>query len=170
MLEGLGNLGDFIGGIAVVVSLIYLAIQVRANTRAVQSSSRQQVAEQYRITNRLRLDPEKAEAFWEGLVYYPDMPIAKRHLFGGLMTEEALFFQSVFAMHESAQLEGETYEAYLRWFSSVVATPGGKHQWDDAIKPIFPRRMISAVEKYMGQGQLLELTTMFPPHRNSDLD
>ncbi len=32
MLEALGNLGDFIGGLAVVVTLIYLAIQVRQNT------------------------------------------------------------------------------------------------------------------------------------------
>jgi hypothetical protein len=29
VLEDLGNLGDFLGGIGVVVTLLYLAIQVR---------------------------------------------------------------------------------------------------------------------------------------------
>ena len=36
MLNELGDLGDFIGGIAVVLSLIYLAIQIRQNTATVR--------------------------------------------------------------------------------------------------------------------------------------
>ncbi len=40
MLENLGNLGDFVGGIGVVVTLVYLAIQVRSNTRQVEENSR----------------------------------------------------------------------------------------------------------------------------------
>ena len=37
-LNELGSLGEFISGIAVVVTLIYLAAQIRHNTRAVRSS------------------------------------------------------------------------------------------------------------------------------------
>ena len=40
MLEDLGNLGDFIGGIGVAVTLVYLAIQVRSNTEQMRESSR----------------------------------------------------------------------------------------------------------------------------------
>ena len=32
MLDELGNLGDFIGGVAVLVTLVYVAIQIRQNT------------------------------------------------------------------------------------------------------------------------------------------
>ena len=39
MIETLGNLGDFIGGIGVVLTLIYLAVQVRQNTRRVNHNS-----------------------------------------------------------------------------------------------------------------------------------
>ena len=34
-LQDLGNVSQFIGGIAIVISLIYLAIQVRQNTRVI---------------------------------------------------------------------------------------------------------------------------------------
>lgn len=34
MLDTLANVGEFIGGIAVIITLIYLAIQTRANMRA----------------------------------------------------------------------------------------------------------------------------------------
>ena len=39
MIETLGNLGDFIGGIAVVVTLLYLALQIRQSTKATKVAS-----------------------------------------------------------------------------------------------------------------------------------
>jgi hypothetical protein len=37
-LTQLANLGEFIGGVAVLVTLVYLAAQIRQNTRSVQAS------------------------------------------------------------------------------------------------------------------------------------
>ena len=37
----LGNYGEFVGAIAIVVTLLYLAIQVRQNTRMMRASTRQ---------------------------------------------------------------------------------------------------------------------------------
>ena len=51
MLENLGNLGDFIGGVAVVFTLIYLALQVRQNSAVVRANARaqtHQVLSEYR--------------------------------------------------------------------------------------------------------------------------
>jgi hypothetical protein len=38
-LNDLANLGQIIGAIAVVISLIYLALQIRQNTNAVRSAT-----------------------------------------------------------------------------------------------------------------------------------
>ena len=45
-LQDLGNMSQFIGGIAIVISLVYLAIQVRQNTRVHSSAAYHQAAEQ----------------------------------------------------------------------------------------------------------------------------
>jgi len=37
-LESLGNLGEFVGALAVLVSLVYLAFQIRQNARTVRSA------------------------------------------------------------------------------------------------------------------------------------
>ena len=50
-LQDLGNLGEFVGAIAVVISLVYLAAQIRQNTRALHSSSYSQAAEQLWLAN-----------------------------------------------------------------------------------------------------------------------
>ena len=42
-LEDLGNIGEFVAAVAVVVSLIYLAVQIRDNTRSLQAASLQSV-------------------------------------------------------------------------------------------------------------------------------
>jgi hypothetical protein len=39
MLEELGNIGDFLGGIGVVITLLYLAYQIRVNTRQLKSDA-----------------------------------------------------------------------------------------------------------------------------------
>ena len=41
IFEHLGNLGDFIGGIAVVITLIYLTSQVRQSSAAIRTASRE---------------------------------------------------------------------------------------------------------------------------------
>ena len=39
MLEALGNIGDFVGGIGVVATLVYLVIQIRQNTHQLEHNS-----------------------------------------------------------------------------------------------------------------------------------
>lgn len=43
MLEDLGNIGDFLGGIGVVITLAYLAVQIRQNSRSVKATAAQSV-------------------------------------------------------------------------------------------------------------------------------
>ena len=45
MIQDLGAIGELIGSVAVVVTLIYLAKQIRQNTKVSESFVRQQVAE-----------------------------------------------------------------------------------------------------------------------------
>jgi hypothetical protein len=38
-LEDLGNIGEFVAAAAVIVSLIYLAVQIRQNTKSLRAST-----------------------------------------------------------------------------------------------------------------------------------
>ena len=44
-LEDLGNLGEFIASIGVLITLIYLALQIRQNTEATKIQTRQAISE-----------------------------------------------------------------------------------------------------------------------------
>jgi hypothetical protein len=80
------------------------------------------------------------------------MPYDDRCRCGYMFNEQALFFQGVFAMHESGHLEHETCRGYLTWFVCNVATPGGQHWWEQIGRPIFTRRMVAAVDAALKAG------------------
>ena len=48
-LMELGALGEFVGAIAVVITLVYLSIQIRQNTRAMDESRRLALAQTYQM-------------------------------------------------------------------------------------------------------------------------
>ena len=160
ILEALGNLGDFVGGLAVIVTLFYLATQLRQNTQALRTASRQEIVTGYRDANRLMLTPGVGQAYSIGLRRFPAMDFDDRHLFLTVFNDQALFFQGVFALHETGQLEDETYHAYLRWFAAQVATPGGRAWWEGVARPIYTARMVSAVDARVAEGRLPDLLEM----------
>ncbi len=160
ILDTLGDLGDFIGGIGVVITLIYLATQIRQNTAALRTASRQAISEGYRESNRMRLDPSVGLAFAKGLSFFEKLPFEERHLFGTIMNDEALFFQSTFASYESGQLEEETYQRYLGWFTAVVVTPGGTLWWESVARPIYTPAMVEAVDQRIAAGSLVDIRAL----------
>jgi hypothetical protein len=156
-LEDLGNLGDFLGGVAVLVTLLYLALQVRQNTIALRTASRQEIVSGIRQNMQLNFRPGVSEAVNIGLRRYPDLPFEQRALFVSYGNDLALFFQGVFALHESGTLEEETYRSYLDYFASWLATPGGRALWADLSK-MFTPRMVAAVDARLARGGLLDLS------------
>ena len=67
MLDALGNIGDFVGGIGVVATLVYLVLQIRQNTRQLEQNAELVRAGAELETARLMAD-------WHGtLTNSPDM-------------------------------------------------------------------------------------------------
>ena len=62
-IDQLGSIGEFIGGIAVVVSLIYVAIQLRRNTKETRSAALEANAYKFVDLNiAIATNPEIMEA------------------------------------------------------------------------------------------------------------
>lgn len=157
MLESLGNLGDFVGGLAVVVTLIYLATQIRQHTEALRLEARQRVAEAMRAHMRTRASTEDREAWERGLEAYPRLDAAESYRFEAIAADLTLVMQQIWALHESGSLEEETYEAYLRFFVATVSTPGGRVWWETRGRPIFIDRMVAEMDARLAEGVGLDL-------------
>ncbi len=86
--------GEFLGGIAVVVSLIYLAFQVRQSRDQMSQNSKLISAQTTAATSQVRLmtyslmvqDPEVARIWWDGLEDRDSLSEADRRRFDPLFT------------------------------------------------------------------------------------
>ena len=95
MLEALGNLGDFIGGIAVVATLLYLAVQIRQNTRLLKANALASAsAAKVSFNHLLGSDPDAARVFQVGLEDFSSLTDDERRQF-------VILLRSSFDAHES---------------------------------------------------------------------
>ena len=63
------------------------------------------------------------------------------------------FFQAVFGQYEARQLDPPTYDAYLQWFSGLVATSGGSQWWEDTSR-VFVSTMVAEIDRRVKEGGL----------------
>ena len=159
--EAWGSLGEFAAAIATIVTLIYLARQLQSNTKATQGTNRREITRDYVRFGEIQLDPKIATYWHQGLQKYPHMAHEANNSFSVQMANQALMFQSVFAQYENGQLEGDTYVAYLLFFTALAASPGGSIWWKNTGRPIFVQKMVSAVDEQLAKGDHPDVGPMY---------
>ena len=133
MIETLGNLGDFIGGVAVVGSLIYLAIQIRSNTRSNQAQALSQWAMfSSNVNEHLIRDREFVELFRKLLAtesWDPQDPDTVR--VSMFLVQVFINLQTIFYLHRSGTIEAAFLNAQVPYIDRVLSQPGGKIWWQN---------------------------------------
>ncbi len=123
-LQDLGNLGEFVGAIAVVVTLAYLALQIRQNTRALGHAEQRAILEDGNNWRaNLIQDPEIAELYRKGLLDPNALDPIEKLRFRMLL--DALFVTWLYGFR-AGQLTGYAFDPHIR---GTLARPGGTQYW-----------------------------------------
>jgi hypothetical protein len=149
-LESLANLGEFVGAIGVLLSLVYLAVQIRQNTRTVRSSTHQAwVSATAEVNMLLPQSPEFTRVYRAGSQDPTSLEPDELAQFTLYMLQvfnnfEALYFQF---------LEGTVDEAYWKWkvrgLLVILAAPGGQYAWSGAGELFLDPRFREAVQRLL---------------------
>jgi len=141
---------EIVGAIAVVLTLVYLAIQVRQNTKAIQSTNAITVHTNIQDLARGPTDDRELGGIilraMDGTheLKPEDKLAAYAWFFIMLKTGELAHIQ-----YRNGELAKEYWQASLTFFRAYWQTPGFKDYWTDrkgAFTPVFQ----SAVEEWMG--------------------
>jgi hypothetical protein len=154
MMGSLGDLGDFIGGIAVVVTLIYLASQIRNNTHALRAASRQDVSSTTR--QWLGVMNDVGSDYSIGLREFPDVSATQKRRFAYGLSYLINALQEICALYESGALDRDTYEAHLTGLACHLVTPGGSAFWQDQ-KHFQPSAFAKVIDERIAAGGLTDL-------------
>lgn len=123
----IGALGEVLGAVAVVVSVVYLAAQVRHNTEATRFQTFQSVIDRVAAVNSRTGDSHVAEALAKGRESYSNLAPAQRVTFDYYMQERFLMYESTLGLGH--MLKPEIREAVNDCLVFHLAFPGVREWW-----------------------------------------
>ena len=155
-LEQLANLGEFLGGIAVLTSLIYVAIQLRGNRHTQRSNSYARSLEMLcEIQSRFATNSDYAQVYNRGLVEPDKLSVEDRLKFTWACTE---MFGAFEYMHYQALQGDMPEEIWWRWEQTLrfwLSYPGIQTWWYG--KPtVFSPTFCAVCERFIDQGYTQE--------------
>ena len=130
LLEELGNIGDFIGGIGVVVTLVYLAVQIHQNSRTVKASAAQSViqslADAYSMT---AASPELCYIIVVGAKDPSTLDDRQRAQLYMWLTSWFRLVEQAYLHYKMGNIPQATWSGQLAHLRSALATPAMASFW-----------------------------------------
>jgi hypothetical protein len=150
-LPALGNIGEFIGAIAVVVSLIYLARQTILNTRSVQAASfNSMVQNSIRLLEHSFRDSEFA-SFYERAEKDPDaLSPDEKVRWDSYMTSVFRHFGNLIYQHRVGALDDQMWQAYRQTLKEHLRVPTWG-VWYRRHSQIFSVSLTEQVEEFLSE-------------------
>ena len=152
--DAIGAIAELLGSIAVVVTLIFLAAQLRSNSAMVRNSVMQsQAAAMSGWAANLANDPELYDLYRRGLLADQDLTREEQGRFDLILVQ---VFQSISAIHQqyvNGGMDPTAWKANLETMGASFNTPGGRASWDRQ-KYMLDERFRQEVESYFARASL----------------
>lgn len=129
-LNALANLGEFVGGIFVVVSLVYLALQVRQNTQSLRAENYARALERISaIQSQLSRESDLSSLVTRGMVDAAALTPAERIRLTWALYESFGAFEFMFHQARAEALPGDVWERWMGTICWWLSWPGVRSWW-----------------------------------------
>jgi hypothetical protein len=136
--EATGALAEVLGALGVIVSLVYLAVQVRQNTKALRLDAAHNVMKASADVGWPLMDAEFSDRVGAALAGEIPQELGER------MSVQAWFFNTLRIMesahyqHEHGGLPPEVWRAWEEWWKIWIYMPGMASYWADRKAAFLP--------------------------------
>lgn len=160
-LEKLASLAESIGAVGVIISVVYLAIQIRKQTEEARLSATRQLAAQFQDSLKSVGADEKLSEIWlQGVKNYESLPDVDRF-------RVAVMFHDLFRSVEqqyfhtgSGNVEQLYLESMENYFVELLSFPGVRSWWKSS-KHSFEVSFQKHIESIMDRAESASFTSTF---------
>lgn len=146
--DAIGAIGEIVGAFAVVVSLLYLAIQLRNQNRETRIAAIRGVVTAQRLSMRIFLEPGIAEDFLTVLANFGTASPAQRLRFTMILMDIWKQSQEAFLQYLDHRLESDIWDGIYTQLADLMTNPSclavwsaRQHQFDNRF-----RKMLDEIE------------------------
>jgi hypothetical protein len=148
----LGNFGEFAGAIAVVVTLIYLALQIRQNTTSVQAATELDLMAAWNELSYFRAQsPELSDIYHRGRSGFESLQDNEVSRFEHLCYSQFNIYQAIFHQHQRGILADVIWEEHDNNLGVALRSPGVR-QWLDKTSMAYSQPFRTHVDDVIENG------------------
>ena len=128
-LQDWGALGELIGGVAIIVSLLYVGLQIRQSAKATHAATNQSFSAQYSEIMLRLSDADRREVFWKGLAGLKNLQGSEHVAFMSIMaaifrTYETFYFEQI-----EDRFRSKLFDSWLGQLVDLFGNEGVREYW-----------------------------------------
>lgn len=145
--DAAGAIAELLGAIAVFVSLVYLAIQVRQSAGINKASAFQAMIDGVTAHKNHMFGPQNAPLVLRGLRSYSDLSAEDRIQFDNLLTNFLNYFEASYHAASAQTLGDETMENWVWNLETKLFCYPGAVDWWETAQFIYPPQIRALVDR-----------------------
>lgn len=158
--DAVGAGAELLGAIATVATLVYLAVQIRQNTKMGQVAAATTRSEQrFQQSAFISQSSEINRLFWTGLHDPESLNVDEYRYFESIFSTYLIAFEAAFGLHQENALSESEWAGQMASISWMLSTPGFRRYWstwgDD-----YPPDYSTFVESMMSDLELSSTTSI----------
>ena len=129
--EAIGAIGEVVGAIAVIATLIYLALQIRQNTAALRSTATQAAHDQAaNVYNILCSDPDMAGIFMRGTLAPNELSDDELARLNSFYSVTQFYLQNWYMQSRDQLMDDTLLSSWSNIVARISTTPGFEQFWE----------------------------------------
>ncbi len=129
--ETFSFLFQLLSAISVIISLIYLAFQIRQNTRTMQRAASRDIVRDLNELGRYFIEfPDLNELYLRALEKPQELTVAERFRFLRLITYVCSSFEMALEYHRDGLFSDESIDTYAQGILPLFDNPAVKEWWE----------------------------------------
>jgi hypothetical protein len=128
--DAIGAIGEIIGALAVIGSIVYLAIQIRQNSQLLRSAAQDSASIKYSTTISLQAQsPENARVFHHGVLDAETLPPEERSHFFLMMANTFVQMDYTYQLYLDGTLSQERWDQLYETIQYYFSRKGVRYWW-----------------------------------------
>ena len=153
-IQDLGSIGELVAAIATIATLIYLATQVRQNTRALKSATFQNISgEMGKNVEPILNNADLAALMVKGNNDPSSLSAEERLRYSSILTASLRRLESVYVQHELGSIDEELKEGFEISIMAILKTKFAEEWWKTG-KLVFYKPFVSHIDRRLAAGDI----------------
>jgi hypothetical protein len=144
---------EILSSVAILVTLVYLVIEIQQNAEATQANTRQAILESDQQLLQLFIDSPELNLLW----YKPELTDEEKVRLSYFLLTHMRMRESNWFQYESGTLDDRTWRSYRATIVAVLSAPRTRAWWENfGVERLFDLDFVSVVDNLIADEALFD--------------